>query len=213
MNRFAVAVVSWAVLACTACGGAGDFSGAERTAGIPAGASHGGEADAGAGDCAEGSAVGEPVAPAGLAAPSGSTLVARYHVEGDQIYVCASSSLDVGGLGPPETSYAWLLGFPRAKLTGCAGTGSQLGPTWTSSDGSSVVAKPEATAPSPDAGALPWSLYEAVSSNGSGAFASVDAIQRFDTQGGAIPVEPCGPMNLHAERSVPFVATDYVYRQ
>jgi hypothetical protein len=139
-------------------------------------------------------------------------LVARYDVEGEQPYTCTSSVLDVGGLGESIT-YAWMPGFSRGELHGgCTIAGSELGPRWTSSDGSSLSADLVASVPSPDAGAIPWSLYRVASSSGHGLLEDVAAIQRIETQGGAIPVEPCGPKNVRAERSVPFTATDYFYR-
>jgi hypothetical protein len=208
--RLKSTLISGVLLSCAACGsGLDDAPRWERKADDSAGQIHG-EADAGVVGCAN--EMTPPAVPAGLEV-AGAALVASYRVEGTQTYSCASTVLDVGGLGPGSTSYAWVPALSRAALTSdCAASGSELGPTWSSSDGSSVVASPSASAPSPDAGAIAWTLSRAVSTSGHGVFEGVGAIQRLATHGGALPVEPCGPNNVHAERSVPFTATDFFYR-
>jgi uncharacterized protein DUF3455 len=214
LRRFTLGAVASSVMVSAACGGGfGERSGTERTVDDTAGEGQAREVDSGRGDCANGLTAGSPMVPVGLEAPGGATLVARYRVEGEQIYVCTGTVLDVGGLGPESMSYAWMLGFPRATLyDACGVAGSHLGPTWTSSDGSSVVANSAVSVAAPNAGAIPWTISLTVSSSGNGLFENITAIQRLETRGGTVSGESCGPQNVHAERPAPFTATDYFYR-
>jgi hypothetical protein len=170
-----------------------------------------GALDAGDAHCGSTGPLVVPTVPSGLEAPSGSTLVARYDAWGDQIYTCTATTVDAG----PDagTSYAWTLKAPSATLyEGCTVAATHFaGPTWKSSDGSSVVGARVASANSPDANAIPWLLLKATSHSGEGIFADVSAVQRLDTKGGKAPATGCGAGTVGAEENVAYSATYYFY--
>jgi len=142
-------------------------------------------------------------------APAGAQVVARFHAIGAQVYVC--------GAGPASggAAFAWTLKRPDATLAGddgrAAGTHG-AGPSWTSTDGSSVAGKKLAQADAPAADAIPWLLVGAVSTTGAGVFSDVTYIQRVATSGGKAPASGCGADNVNAETRVPYGADYYFYR-
>src|SRR5450432_654649 len=149
-----------------------------------------------------------PTVPAALAVPAGAQVAARFHAVGAQIYVC--------GAAPPggAAAYAWTLKRPDATLSDRDGraVGSHgAGPTWTSTDGSSVVGKKVAQADAPDAGAIPWLLVRAVSTTGAGVFSNVTFIQRVATANGKAPPDGCGADNVATETRVAYSADYYFY--
>ncbi|HWZ58695.1 MAG TPA: DUF3455 domain-containing protein, partial [Gemmatimonadaceae bacterium] len=76
-------------------------------------------------------------------------------------------------------------------------------------DGSEVHAKPSASHPAPDAGAVAWLLLAATDHLGAGTLSSVDYITRTDTKGGAAPATGCDAAHRGAEERVRYSA---VYR-
>ena len=117
--------------------------------------------------------------PDNVKPPSNERPILQAHADGDQIYVCDSSS--------------WMLARPDAKLFTDSGKqiGSHFaGPTWEYSDGSRVMAKPVATATlNPDS--IPWRLLKATGHQGEGKMKRVTSIQRLSTNGGRAPGTGC----------------------
>jgi len=135
-----------------------------------------------------------------LRPPSGEKLVLQVHATGDQIYVCKQA--------------AWTFQAPEAKLFDAAGkqVGKHFaGPTWESSDGSQVKGKLVASAPSPDAAAIPWLLLTAAEHHGSGVMASVTSIQRLYTRSGKPPAQGCDAGHEGTESRSRYAADYYFY--
>jgi hypothetical protein len=129
------------------------------------------------------SAAGERV-PQQLEPSAGEQLILCVHAKGDQIYVCNGD----GG------KFAWTPRAPEAQLFDADGKsfGKHFaGPSWESNDGSRVVGKALANAPSPDADSIPWLLINVVSREGSGVLSRATSIQRINTKGGKAPVSGC----------------------
>ena len=130
--------------------------------------------------------------PAALQPPKDETVLMQLVGKGKQIYVCQSS--------------AWKLKGPDAQLYTTAGelVGHHFaGPTWEHKDGSRVVGKVVANAPSPDPDSIPWLLLDAASHDGKGAFSEVQSIQRLNTKGGVAPLGACTD---NRETAVPYEA-------
>jgi hypothetical protein len=141
--------------------------------------------------------------------PATAQVAARFHAVGAQVYAC--------GPGPTggAPAYAWTLKKPDATLSGddgrAAGTHG-AGPSWTSTDGSSVVGKKLAQADAPAGDAIPWLLVGAVSTTGAGVFSGVTYIQRIATSGGKAPASGCSAETVNAETRVPYAADYYFFR-
>jgi uncharacterized protein DUF3455 len=123
---------------------------------------------------------------------------------GFQIYQCAA-----GGSGA-----AWVFQAPQADLLNEGGevVGSHYaGPTWQALDGSTVVGRKIAAAPSPDPNAIPWLLLIAVSHDGDGRFTDVTTIQRLNTSGGKAPTTGCDPAHIGDVARVPYEAGYFFY--
>ncbi len=144
--------------------------------------------------------------PATLAPAEDQRLWFVLHGDGVQIYMCGATA---GG-------HAWVFVAPEADLLndGGAVVGTHYaGPTWESSDGSTVVAARSADPFTPDPSAIPWLLLTAVSRSGHGRMAHVTAIQRLTTTGGvAPPPGDCSAANVGAEARVPYTADYFFYR-
>jgi len=126
---------------------------------------------------------------------------------GVQIYVGQASKDD-------PTKYEWVFKAPEADLFDAQGKkiGHHFaGPTWKSTDGSSVAGTLKGHAPSPDANAVPWLLVSAKSHEGSGVFSPVTSIQRLETTGGKAPAGGCAPADAGKELRVPYTAVYYFY--
>jgi hypothetical protein len=146
----------------------------------------------------------EPPVPGGDIAVTGDhDLFLIGHAEGVQIYRCDGS--------------AWTLLAPRATLYGDNGkvvATHSGGPTWEARDGSTVVGRRVASAPSPDPAAIPWLKLEAafttVGVDGD-RFASVSFIQRYNTSGGTAPsASTCDAGHAGTVNEVPYTA-DYAF--
>ena len=87
------------------------------------------------------------------------------------------------------------------------------GPSWTSTDGSALVAKQLAEADSPLPGAIPWLLLKEFSVSGSpGLFTDVSIVQRLATAGGTAPATDCDATTVSTETRVPYAADYYFFR-
>ncbi|HEX6829857.1 MAG TPA: DUF3455 domain-containing protein [Burkholderiales bacterium] len=160
------------------------------------------------GGCASGPAVTAPEVPANLRPPASQVLFLEALASGVQIYECASKP-------DQPSSYEWAFRAPEASLTDP--TGRHLGkhfagPTWESTDGSSVVGEVKARDPGPNPSAIPWLLLGAKSTAGAGVLSKTTSVQRVTTVGGVAPADPCGATNARQVARVPYTATYYFYR-
>jgi hypothetical protein len=116
--------------------------------------------------------------------PKGAPMLLETLADGVQIYVCEAKG----------QSYEWVFKSPEANLFDR--NGRQIGqhyagPTWMTSDRSSVVGEVAAKADAPKPGAIPWLLLRAKSHVGTGPLASAAFIRRTETIGGVAPVGGC----------------------
>ena len=147
-----------------------------------------------------------PDAPESLRPPADQVVSLEALATGVQIYECAA------GRDEP-TRFEWAFKAPEADLFDRSGRKigrHYAGPTWESSDGSTVVGEVKARDPGPDPNAIPWLLLAAKSNTGSGVFTPVKSIQRLQTVGGKAPSEPCGQANARQVVRVPYKAS-YVF--
>jgi hypothetical protein len=142
--------------------------------------------------------------PTSLQTAPTQTLALEAHAVGVQIYTCSA----------PKTAGAkpeWILKAPDAVLYDAAGAKvakHYAGPTWEAADGSKVVGKARvSTLPTPSA--IPWLLLDVTSTEGSGMFSRVTAVQRLATEAGKAPAAGCDDGSLGKEVRVPYKA---VYR-
>src|ERR1700731_4778576 len=141
--------------------------------------------------------------PAALQTAADEQLVVRAHAKGDQIYSCKVDGAQAG----------WTLKAPEAQLfekDGKAFGKHFAGPSWEASDGSRVVGKAAANAPSPDADSIPWLLVKVVSHEGKGLLTPVSSIQRINTKGGKAPASGCDGGHAGQEVRVPYSA-EYLF--
>ena len=141
--------------------------------------------------------------PETLRAPANEQLVVQVHAKGEQIYSCKVDGAQA----------AWTLKAPEAQLFDKDGKtfGKHFaGPSWEAGDGSRVVGKAAANAPSPDADSIPWLLVKVVSHEGNGVLTPVTSIQRINTKGGKAPATGCDATHAGQEVSVPYSA-DYFF--
>jgi hypothetical protein len=147
--------------------------------------------------------VGAQEVPKQLQAPAGERLLLQVHAKGDQVYTCKSDA----------AQFAWTLKAPDARLFDKDGKsfGKHFaGPSWEANDGSRVVGKAVANAPSPDADSIPWLLVKVVSHEGSGVLSSVTTIQRLNSKGGKAPASGCDAGHAGQEVRAPYSA-DYLF--
>lgn len=141
--------------------------------------------------------------PASLQVAPSQTLMLEAAATGVQIYTCAPAKAG----GAPE----WTLKAPEANLYDAAGkkvATHYAGPTWEASDGSKVVGKMKASA-TPSPGAIAWLLLDVKSTEGTGVFSKITAVQRLATDAGKAPDEGCTTTSLGTEVRMPYKA---VYR-
>lgn len=133
-------------------------------------------------------------------AAKGAHVVATFHGEGAQIYVCKA---DAGG------KLAWSFREPIATLLRDGATVGRhyVGPNWEASDGSAVTGKVVASVPGARAGDIPWLKLEVVAHRGNGMLSGVTIVQRINTRGGDVK-GTCDKPGRY--RSVPYSA-DYVF--
>lgn len=131
--------------------------------------------------------------------PSGARLLLEAEADGVQIYTCTSKG----------QAFEWALKAPEANLfdkSGLQVATHFAGPTWKTSDGTSVVGEVVKRADAPAAGAIPWLLLRAKSHEGSGSLASTAFIRRADTKGGIAPSGGCDSAHLAGEARMRYSA-------
>jgi hypothetical protein len=141
--------------------------------------------------------------PKELQPPANEQLLLQVHAKGDQIYTCKADGAQI----------AWTLKAPEAQLIDKTGQpfGKHFaGPSWEANDGSRVMGKAVANAPSPDADSIPWLLVTVVSRSGEGVLAGVTSIQRINTKGGKAPTSACNAAHAEQDYRAPYSA-DYVF--
>jgi uncharacterized protein DUF3455 len=147
-----------------------------------------------------------PDVPEALRPPAGQSLYLEALATGVQIYECTRKS---------DSAYEWTFKAPEASLADRSGRSlgkHYAGPTWESSDGSTVVGEVKAKDPGPNPSAIAWLLLAAKSNTGSGVFSAARSIQRIATTGGVAPAEPCSEGNLGQVSRVPYTATYVFYK-
>lgn len=156
--------------------------------------------------CSTAPVIAIPETPPTLRPPAAQTVYLEALATGVQIYECSQKT---------DSTYEWTFKAPEASLTSRAGkpTGKHYaGPTWESTDGSTVVGEVKAKDPGPTASAVPWLLLSAKTNGGAGVLSAAKSIQRVSTAGGIAPTEPCGATRLHESVRVPYTAVYYFYR-
>src|ERR1700681_2233064 len=141
--------------------------------------------------------------PQQLQPPANEQLLLQVHAKGDQVYTCKE---DV-------TQFTWTLKAPDAQLFDKDGKpfGKHFaGPSWEANDGSRVTGKAIASAPSPDAGSIPWLLGKILSHDCLRVTSLATAIQRLNTKGGNSPASGCDASHVGQEVRVPYSA-DYLF--
>lgn len=138
-----------------------------------------------------------PLIPPELAVPEGSRFAFLRFAEGVQIYDCKDGAWVFRA---PEAELYTLLGWP-------AGT-HYAGPTWESTDGSTVKGARVAGV-TVDAASIPWLLLQANGHGGEGRMADVSYVQRLFTHGGNAPSGAC---ELGATVDVAYTALYTFYR-
>ena len=129
---------------------------------------------------------------------------------GVQIYVVTQNPTN-------PSLYSWVFKAPEAVLFEDDDEDEPVGlhyagPTWEHKDGSKVVGSVLQRSPSPNAGAIPWLLLQAVSHEGGGKFSRVSYIQRVNTAGGTAPTTGAEAAHVGQEARVPYTAEYYLYR-
>ena len=150
-----------------------------------------------------------PEVPSAIAVPTDVRLAEHDRASGMQIYNCAASA---GAGGTP--TYAWTFKAPDALLVDMNFTPVALhgaGPSWTSTDGSVVVAPEIARVDAPRADAIPWLLLKELSTSGLGVFSDVAFVQRINTSGGVAPTTGCDASTVDTLVRVPYSADYYFY--
>src|SRR5262245_13140072 len=122
--------------------------------------------------CSTTPSVSAPDVPAGLRPPVDQVAYLEALATGVQIYECSQKA---------DSTYEWAFKAPEASLA--ARSGQYLGkhyagPTWESTDGSTVVGEVKARDPGPASSAIPWLLLGARANSGTGVFSGAKSIQR-----------------------------------
>ena len=142
-----------------------------------------------------------------LKVPPTNRLAFAATAKGVQIYECHANKDNTN-------QYEWVLKAPEADLFDARGKkiGHHYGgPTWASSDGSTVTGEVKASEPSNDANAMPWLLLSAKTHEGRGIFSRVNSIQRLETRGGKAPSGGCDQSSMGKQLQVPYTAVYYFY--
>jgi uncharacterized protein DUF3455 len=141
--------------------------------------------------------------PQQLQPPATDQLLLQVHAKGDQIYTCQGDA----------AQFAWTLKAPDAQLFDKDGKlfGRHFaGPSWEAQDGSRVMGKAVANAPSPEADSIPWLLVNIVGHEGAGVLSRATTIQRLNTKGGKAPATGCDASHAGQELRVSYSA-DYLF--
>ena len=156
-----------------------------------------------------------PDVPNAIKAPADEHVGGRFHVVAAETFACQQQTNADGGTG--GVTYAWTTVALDAKLLDWD-TNATIGmhthsplPTFTSTDGSSVVAMPTAMVPSPNGTGGPWLLLTAVSHSGTGIFSSATSLQRINTAGGGMPPATCDATTDPSARPIVNGSSDFYY--
>ena len=148
-----------------------------------------------------------PEAPDSLRPPANQVLAVEAIGRGVQIYECTATQ------GQPG-QFEWVFKAPDAELVDLLSRRigkHYAGPTWESTDGSTVVGEVKARADGPNPSAIPWLLLTAKSSSGTGVFSQVKSIQRLQTVDGKAPSAACSRDYAGQVARVPYRAAYYFY--
>ena len=129
-------------------------------------------------------------------------LLLETFANGVQVYECSPSQ-------DPPGRFEWVFKAPEAELVDREGRRvgkHHAGPTWESSDGSTVIGEVQARDAGPDSNAIPWLPLNAKSNSGTGVFSRISSIQRLPTVGGKAPAAPRGAGNAQQVVRVPYKA-------
>ena len=157
--------------------------------------------------CVSSSVVEPPDAPESLRPPANQVLAFETLATGVQIYECEARR-------DQPALFEWAFKAPEAELfdrTGRKVGKHYAGPTWESTDGSTVVGELKARDNGPDPNAIPWLLLSAKSHSGAGVFSRISSIQRLQTVEGKAPSTPCSRDNAQQVARVPYKAAYYFY--
>ncbi|WP_420381751.1 DUF3455 domain-containing protein [Novosphingobium sp.] len=127
------------------------------------------------------------------------TVAATFHAEGVQIYECK----------PGTNGLAWTFREPVAALFEDGKTVGRhfAGPRWELDDGSLIKGKIAQTAPGATPADVSWLKLDVAQNANTGRLASVTAVYRINTRGGALQ----GPCSMPGQlQSAPYTA-DYVF--
>ena len=152
--------------------------------------------------CASSTPVQPPDAPPALRPPADQVWTIEAVATGVQIYECSA------GKDQPDR-FEWVFKAPEAELADRSGRKigkHYAGPTWESTDGSTVVGEVKARENAPDPNAIPWLLLSAKSNSGNGVFSRIQSIQRLQTVGGKAPSTPCSQAEAHQIARMPYKA-------
>jgi FtsP/CotA-like multicopper oxidase with cupredoxin domain len=158
--------------------------------------------------CATSNPVPPPAVPEGLRVDPSQVLILEAQASGVQIYQCRPSKDD-------PASFKWVFKEPEADLFDRSGTRigkHYAGPTWESTDGSTVVGEVRQQDSGPDPTAISWLLLQAKSSSGTGVFSRTHSIQRLNTVGGKAPAaDGCSRASAGTEARAPYRAAYFFY--
>jgi hypothetical protein len=137
--------------------------------------------------------------PAEVDAPEQAPVL-KLHGVGAQLYECKAG---------PDGKLVWTFREPVAILMLEGHTIGQhyRGPTFEHIDGSAIVIKPIASAPSPDGKSISWLKADVVDRRGTGALSAATTVQRINTQGGVME-GPCDEAGV--VQGAPYTA-DYIF--
>ena len=145
--------------------------------------------------------------PDKLKTQSNETLALIVRAKGAQIYECRASKDHAG-------AFEWAFVAPEAALFDESGIRlgrHYAGPSWQSTDGSSIVGTVKERADAPVADAIPWLLLTVTSGGPEGFFSNVTSIQRVNTVGGVAPKTGCSQAAIGTTARVKYRADYYFY--
>jgi hypothetical protein len=148
-----------------------------------------------------------PTVPPALAVPAGNEVEVKFAASGVQIYRCLPSA-------QVATEFVWTFVAPEATLfdrVGKVAGRHYAGPTWEANDGSKIVGKVAAKAPSPDGTSIPWLLLTATVVQAGEIFEHIGFVQRLHTSGGSAPASGCSSDAANTEVRVPYTSDYYFY--
>jgi Protein of unknown function (DUF3455) len=161
-----------------------------------------------------------PMLPQGLGSRPGTKYKFELHGWGDELYTCAARGTADGGAADAGAdagamAYAWVPDGPSAPLydeNDVKKGKLSAGPTWTSDDGSFIVATNVIESAMPSPTAIPWLLIDVTSHGGpAGVFSDVTEVQQSLPSRGVAPDVGCDAAHVGTHISVPFSADYYFH--